>query len=393
MSVDPALINSVYKIFETTFHNKPTYLVQAPGRVNLIGEYTDINQGFVLPCAINFHTVVAIRSRKDNYVRVVAIDFDLKEDLFNLKEKILYNIEQPWANYIRGVLKCLLDKGHSLGGADLVISGNIPQGAGLSSSASLEVAIAEAFNKLFSLNMQPQEIALSCQQAENDFVGCNCGIMDQLISVNGKKGHALLIDCRSLETTPIPLPNNYSILIINSNKKRELVSSAYNERRQQCERAANFFSVPALRDLDMATFESRKQGLSDTIARKARHVISENERSIATAFALQSSNMLNVQKFMRQSHASMRDDFEITVSEIDTLVDIIKSKIGSKGGVRMTGGGFGGCVVALIPNEQVNPVKLAVIKEYPDASNLEPDIFVCSACEGAGTISFSEVPT
>lgn len=386
MAIDPSLIKRVQETFTKSFGLEPDHLVQAPGRVNLIGEFTDYNDGFVLPCAINFHTVIAAGKRDDNKIRVIAVDFGAEENTFDLTEEIVRLPSTHWANYVRGVAKCLKDAGHEFGGANLVISGNVPQGAGLSSSASLEVALCHAFNTIGGLELTAQEIALLGQKAENSFVGCNCGIMDQLISACGETDHALLIDCRSLETFPAKIPEGLAILIVNSNRKRELVDSEYNIRRQQCEQAAVHHGVPALRDVDMDTFVLRQDEMDPVVAKRARHIISENDRTQAAAKALTNGDMAILQDLMRSSHLSMQHDFEVTVREIDTLVDIIKGAVGEAGGVRMTGGGFGGCVVSLLPEEMVDQVVSTINAKYPAATGLEPSIYICSAEQGAGLI-------
>ncbi|WP_180706025.1 galactokinase [Psychromonas sp. CD1] len=340
--VKTSLMDQVKNAFNNLFHYAPSHIVQAPGRVNIIGEHTDYNDGFVLPCAIDFKTVVAASKRDDNIVRVIALNYDAQEDQFSLEEEIVFNSECMWPNYIRGVLKCLQNRAYKFQGADIVVCGDVPQGAGLSSSAALEVVIGETFNQLYDLNISSAEIALNGQQAENEFVGCNCGIMDQLISAQGKADNALLIDCRSLQTTAVSMPQNISIIIINSNKTRGLVDSEYNTRRLQCEQAASFFGVKALRDVTMEQFNQRADGLDDVVAKRARHVISENARTLEAAQALIDGDLSLLGRLMAESHISMRDDFEITVKEIDKIVDIVKAKIGDQGGVRMTGGGFGG---------------------------------------------------
>ncbi len=285
---------------------------------------------------------------------------------------------------MRGVTKHLLEAEYRLGGANLVISGNVPQGAGLSSSASLEVATGQFFKSLFDLSISPTEIAQIGQRAENLFVGCNCGIMDQLISAQGKAGHALLIDCRSLETQSFSMPSDLEVVIINSNVKRGLVGSEYNTRRQQCEEAARFFGVKALREVDLATFEAKSAGLDPLVARRARHVITDSQRAIDLAATLNAGDLAKIGQLMADSHASMRDDFEITVPPVDALVRIVKSAIGDAGGVRMTGGGFGGCVVALVPHDLVDKVRQAVTAQYKAESGLEASIYVCHASPGAG---------
>ncbi|EGR2796787.1 galactokinase [Vibrio navarrensis] len=381
------LIQKVKSAFQTVLGYTPTHLIQAPGRVNLIGEHTDYNDGFVLPCAINYQTVVAAAKRGDNLVRVVSVDYGNALDEFDITQEVLFQPDKMWANYIRGVVKCLLARGYQFGGADISVSGDVPQGAGLSSSAALEVVIGQTFKELYDLAISQAEIALNGQQAENEFVGCNCGIMDQMISAQGKDNHAMLLDCRSLETEAVPMPEEMAVVIINSNKKRGLVDSEYNTRRLQCEQAARSFGVKALRDVTMAQFKAKVAQLDETVAKRARHVISENERTVEAAQALRAQDMKRLGELMAQSHASMRDDFEITVTEIDTLVEIVKAVIGEQGGVRMTGGGFGGCVVALVPPALVEPVKAAVEEKYPQATGLNASIYVCQAKAGAGLMA------
>ena len=370
--------------FAAAFGAPAALSVQAPGRVNLIGEHTDYNDGFVLPCAIDYHTVICGSPRDDRRVRVIAVDYAGEDDEFSLDEAIDPRSDRLWANYVRGVVKQLLEAGHFLAGANLAISGNVPQGAGLSSSASLEVATGQFFKTLNGLNITPTELARIGQRAENLFVGCNCGIMDQLISAQGKAGHALLIDCRSLTTQAVAIPAGIAVVIINSNVQRGLVGSEYNTRRRQCEEAARFFGVKALRDVGLSAFEARSPGLDQVTARRARHIITDSQRAIDLAVALETSDLPRISELMAQSHVSMRDDFEITVPPVDALVDIVKNVLGDDGGVRMTGGGFGGCVVALMPDEFVGRVRAAVAEKYPAACGLNGSIYVCHAAAGAG---------
>ncbi|MGF1770288.1 galactokinase [Enterovibrio makurazakiensis] len=380
------LIQNVKASFEKIFHYSPTHIVQAPGRVNLIGEHTDYNDGFVLPCAINYQTMVAAAKRDDNIVRVVSVDFDNALDEFDLSKDITFQEGKMWANYIRGVVKCLLDRGFVFSGADISVSGNVPQGAGLSSSAALEVVVGQTFKALYQLDISQAEIALNGQQAENDFVGCNCGIMDQMISAEGKRNHAMLLDCRTLETQLVPVPEDVVVVIINSNKKRGLVDSEYNTRREQCEEAARIFGVKALRDVTIEQFNARAGDLNPLVAKRARHVITENDRTLAAANALRGGDIKQLGELMAASHASMRDDFEITVKEVNALVDIVQGVIGKQGGVRMTGGGFGGCIVALIPPTLVDEVKAAVETNYEAQTGLVASIYVCQAKDGAGLV-------
>ncbi|MDN0114594.1 galactokinase [Yersinia intermedia] len=372
-------------IFRQQFNQEPDITIKAPGRVNLIGEHTDYNDGFVLPCAIDYETVISCGKRDDRQIRVIAADYENQQDIFSLDAPIIPHAEYRWADYVRGVVKHLQLRHADFGGADLVISGNVPQGAGLSSSASLEVAVGQALQSLYQLPLSGVDLALNGQEAENQFVGCNCGIMDQLISALGKQDHALLIDCRTLETRAVAMPANVAVVIINSNVKRGLVDSEYNTRRQQCETAARFFGVKALRDVDPTLFFSIQDELDPVVAKRARHVITENERTLVAADALASGDLKLMGQLMQESHISMRDDFEITVPPIDSLVDIVKSVIGEQGGVRMTGGGFGGCIVALMPTSLVEQVRAAVAQEYPAHSGGRIETFyVCQASQGAG---------
>ncbi|OWY77769.1 galactokinase [Pantoea sp. AMG 501] len=372
------------QVFTETFGYAPTHVIQAPGRVNLIGEHTDYNDGFVLPCAIDYQTVIACAKRDDRQVRVVAVDYDQAQDIFSLDAPITSVKEPMWANYVRGVVKHLQQRAPDFGGVDMVISGNVPQGAGLSSSASLEVAVGTVFQQLFNLALDGAAIAVNGQEAENQFVGCNCGIMDQLISALGQKDHAMLLDCRTLGTTPVSMPDDIAVVIINSNFRRSLVGSEYNVRREQCEAGARFFNKKALRDVDLAEFNAAESQLDPQVAKRVRHVITENARTLEAAEALSRGDLARMGELMAESHASMRDDFEITVPPVDTLVEIVKAEIGDRGGVRMTGGGFGGCIVALMPLDLVDRVQAAVASQYEAKTGIKETFYVCKASEGAG---------
>lgn len=379
---------TVSQVFPRHFSGAPDFCVRAPGRVNLIGEHTDYNDGFVLPCAIDYETVIAVQKREDDQVHVIAADYDEQLDVFSLGAPIEPHATQLWSNYVRGVVKFLLEQKLALHGLNLVISGNVPQGAGLSSSASLEVAVGTAFNRAFALGLTPSAIALNGQKAENKFVGCNCGIMDQMISACGETDHALLLDCRSLATRLVKMPDDLAVLIVHSNVKRGLVDSEYNTRRQQCEVAAKHFGVKALRDVTLPQLltASEQGALEQMVFQRARHVITENARTEQAADALEAGNLPLMGKLMAESHASMRDDFAITVPAIDTLVEILQHHIGGNGGARMTGGGFGGCVVALLRPSEVERVKAAVEAEYPAKTGLKPTCYVCKARAGAGLV-------
>ena len=372
------------QLFSDTFGYAATHTIQAPGRVNLIGEHTDYNDGFVLPCAIDYQTVIACARRDDRQIRVVAADYENAQDTFSLDEEIVSVQEPMWANYVRGVVKHLQRRHADFGGIDMVISGNVPQGAGLSSSASLEVAVGTVVQQLYNLPLDGAAIAVNGQEAENQFVGCNCGIMDQLISALGQKDHAMLLDCRTLGTRPVSMPADIAVVIINSNFRRTLVGSEYNTRREQCEAGARFFNKKALRDVDLAEFEAAEAKLDPQVAKRVRHVLTENARTLEAADALSRGDLSRMGQLMAESHASMRDDFEITVPPIDTLVEIVKAQIGEHGGVRMTGGGFGGCIVALMPLDRVDQVKAAVAEQYEAQTGIKETFYVCKASEGAG---------
>jgi galactokinase len=371
-------------LFKKHFGGEPTGCFRAPGRVNLIGEHTDYNDGFVLPCALDYETVVAAAPRGDKIISLVAADYGEQSSKFSLNSDILRDDNARWSNYARGMAWALAQRGYQLTGANLVISGNVPLAAGLSSSAALEVVIGTALAHLSGLAIDGKTLALAGQQAENEFVGIKTGIMDQFISALGQAGHALLIDCRTLDYRPVPIPAGAAIIIANSNVKRGLVDSEYNTRRRECEAAAAHFGVPALRDVPPDVFALHQDELAEVVAKRARHVITENARTQAAAAVLAQGDLRQMGRLMAESHASMRDDFEITVPPIDALVEIIGEVIGEAGGVRMTGGGFGGCVVALAPQELISEVKAAIIRKYPVVSGLAATVYVCQAAAGAG---------
>lgn len=371
-------------IFEQKFDRTSTLNVYAPGRVNIIGEHTDYNDGFVMPCAINYGTAVSGDKRSDAIFRVYASDLD-QFDEFSLLEEIVPTSEK-WTGYVRGVVKFLQACCPQFTqGADLVISGNVPLSAGLSSSASLEVAIGKFCQQLGNLPLSNTDIALIGQQAENQFVGANCGNMDQLIAALGQQDHLLMIDCRTLETLPTPVPEGVAVMIVNSHVKHDLVNGEYNIRRQQCEQAAAFFGVKALRDVSVKQFYQKEQeltALDPEVAKRARHIVTENARVLAAVEALQQGDLTRLGELMYQSHASMRDDFEITVPEIDYLVELAEVAIGKSGGARMTGGGFGGCIVALAPVEKVVAVRQIIADNYQKTTGLKEDFYVCTASQG-----------
>lgn len=374
--------------FEQHFGYTAQQTVFAPGRVNIIGEHTDYNDGFVMPCAINYGMAVSFAKRDDNIWRVYAIDID-QTDAFSLTKSILQS-EDKWKNYVRGVVKFIQERCPEFNqGADIAMTSDVPMSSGLSSSAALEISIGKTCQLLGNLPINHTEIALIGQKAENQFVGANCGNMDQLTSALGQKDHLVMIDCRSLGITPTLVPQGYSIAIINSNVKHDLVTGEYNSRRQECETAAAFFGVKALRDVSIAQFEERAaelEKLNPLAFKRAKHVVYENQRVLDAVQALNQGDMVKLGELMAQSHDSMRDDFEITIPEIDYLVELAQVAIGKNGGARMTGGGFGGCIVCLVPNDKVKNVRKLIAENYQKQTGIQETFYVCTACDGVREI-------
>ena len=362
--------------------------VFAPGRVNIIGEHTDYNDGFVMPCAINYGMAVSFAKRNDSIWRVYAIDIN-EQDEFDLSQDFTQS-EHKWANYVRGVVRYIQEQCPEFKqGADLVMASDVPMSSGLSSSAALEISIGKTCQVLGDLPLSLAQIALIGQKAENKFVGANCGNMDQLTSALGQKDHLIMIDCRSLEITPTPVPQGYSIAIINSNVKHDLVTGEYNSRRQECEQAAKFFGVKALRDVTPEQFHARENELkaeSELAYKRAKHVVYEDQRVLDAVTALKVNDMVKLGQLMGESHNSMRDDFEITIPEIDYLVELAQVAIGKNGGARMTGGGFGGCIVCLVPNEKVEALRQLIADNYEKQTGIKETFYLCTASDGVSVV-------
>ncbi|MCR5536580.1 MAG: galactokinase [Succinivibrio sp.] len=378
------LIAATHKAFESYFKQEPRYLAYAPGRVNLIGEHTDYNGGFVLPCAIKYGTCMLASPNQSQKLRVLAQDLDSDNYAeFSLEGGLCADPKLIWSNYLRGMVNEICSHyGRQSGGLDLIISGNIPQGAGLSSSASLEVCFGALLSSYLGLPLERQKLA-SFGQAAEAFAGIKCGIMDQTISACGEQGQALLIDCKSLQLTQVPLPEELVVMVINSNVKHQLVGSEYNERRACCESAAQSLGVRLLRDADLDGLRALEGRIDETTYRRARHVITEDQRVLAAVAALRAGDLPRLSALMYASHCSMRDDFEITIPEIDGLVELVRAALGPReGAVRMTGGGFGGSVVALVRKGQEAVVRQAVAEEYPKLAGKAATIFETEACQG-----------
>ncbi len=370
--------------FEQHYRTPPRMIIRAPGRVNLIGEHTDYNGGFVLPVAIDRATYVAARPRDDRFVHAVAVDVH-DEDQFSL-DRIERSSTRYWSNYVRGVLKGLLAAGHLLGGANLLIRSDVPRGSGLSSSAALEVAVGYTFQTMSRLNILGEELALLAQGAENNFVGVQCGIMDQFISALGQADHALLIDCRDLSYQAVPLPTTARIIVCDSHIERALATSAYNERRQQCEQAVELLrawypKITQLRDVSIEQFHAHEADLPEPVRSRARHVITENARAVQAADVLRHGDVSTFGQLMNASHVSMRDDYEISLAPIDHLVEIAQQVPGCYGS-RLTGAGFGGCTVSLVDEAVVEDFKAAILKGYRSPTERQATIHICRAIDG-----------
>lgn len=373
------------KHYKVTGFKKGIY--QAPGRVNIIGEHTDYNNGFVLPMAIEKKITFAAQIRSDNIINVYSQDYDEKFS-FSVNN-FKFNKDKMWANYIMGVVSEIKKMGKNLKGADILFSGNIPQGAGLSSSAALEVGTAYLLNDLNEFNISPKEQAFLSQRAENDFVGVKCGIMDQFVSRLGRKDHLLLLDCKTNEYELIPfMSKKYIFMIIDSKVERGLVDSEYNKRREECEAAVKFFNkkldkkVESLRAVSFSELKKFKKEMDKTLYRRVKHVVSENYRVIKSAEALKGNNFKNLGELMNQSHKSLSKDYEVSSKELDLLVKLAKNESGVIG-ARMTGAGFGGCTVNLVEKNVASKIIENIKAEYKAKTSLKADFYLTRSETGA----------
>lgn len=382
-------LNKLWKIFNEKYID--TGLIKgafsAPGRVNLIGEHTDYNEGFVLPIAIGKRIIMLGQLRNDRLVQVFDPGYKVKTK-FSL-DNLTPLKKDTWANYVMGVMDEIKKAGYPLQGANLIFISNIPKGAGLSSSAALEVVTALTMAKLNSLKIKPVEMARLCQRAENNFVGVACGIMDQYVSCLGQKNYALFIDCRSNDYEPVPFKDpDYQVLICNSKIQRGLANSKYNIRREECKIATEFFKhklkreILALRDITIDEFKKYQAQLPEIIARRARHVISENYRVQAGVKALREGNFSTFGQLMIESHQSLKDDYEVSCVELDLLVDLALKQEGVLG-ARMTGAGFGGCTVNLLRREYIDAFEKTIKQGYKKITGINPDIYLTLPTEGA----------
>lgn len=364
----------------------------SPGRVNLIGEHTDYNGGHVFPCSLSIGTYAVVRKREDSLIRLYSMNFESKGIIEVESENLIYDEEHDWANYPKGVVSIFKENGYSVSGFDVLYYGNIPNGAGLSSSASIELATSVLLNELNGLEINMVDMVKMSQRAENEFVGVNCGIMDQFAIGMGKENAAVLLDCNTLEYSYSPVQlENASLVIANTNKRRGLADSKYNERRSECERALaqlqEQLDIEALGDLTMETFEAHQHLITNPVDRKrAKHAVSENVRTIEAAKKLKAGDIEAFGQLMNESHVSLRDDYEVTGVELDALVEAAWSEEGVIGS-RMTGAGFGGCTISIVANKFLESFRKNTAELYKEKTGLTPEFYVVEIGDGAREIN------
>lgn len=352
--------------FMSTFDASPNGMVKAPGRISLLGEHTDYNEGFVLPCALELSVICVFRVRDDKRVRVHSLQYPEYTDHFDLSQDITH-CEYRWADYVRGVFYTVRDYGFDINrGLDILISSNLPPDGGLASSAALATSVAGAIAKALNLPLDKRSLALIAQKAEIEFFGKQCGIMDQLTAAMARPDHLLFIDCEDFDVQPVPFPEGMSIVVFSSCAKKQLVGNEYNDLRGECERAAGILGVRSLRHATLDMLYRFESNMNDITFRRARHIISENDRVERVCQAIKASNISIVYKLMHESHESMKHDFEISIPEIDDLVDFCRDALNDDVGTRMTGGGFGGPVIALCRQDQTRSLVSTVTKNYYD---------------------------
>ena len=381
-------IGALRRRFRQLFDTEAAVVVRAPGRVNLIGEHTDYNDGYVLPVAIDRSVLLAASPRPDRRVIVHALDFDQRAEFF--LDDITRDTEHPWSNYQRGVAWVLQSEEFTLPGLNVALISDVPIGAGLSSSAAVEVAAAYAWRVLGKLELDLVRLALLCQRAENEFVGMSCGIMDQFISALGQRDSALLIDCRRLDYELVPIPARTAIIVADTRVRRELVASEYNARRRECEEGVRLLQrylpgITALRDVSPVQFAEHQDRLPDIVRRRCRHVVHENDRVLRAVAALRAGDVGTFGQLMNESHTSLRDDYEVSCRELDMLVEAAW-RVEGVCGSRMTGAGFGGCTVSLVDESAVGAFRERVAAAYQAATGTAPEIYVCRAEAGVGVV-------
>ncbi len=382
-----SMVRELTTAFEKLYGGEPR-IYRAPGRVNLIGEHTDYNEGFVMPAAINFSTYVAIAKRDDRVIKIHSDTF--KEDGSLDLERPPGRGQKHWSDYPFGVAVKLQEAGYYLAGANALVHGEVPLGSGLSSSAALEVSTGLGLLDISQARFDRMQLAKTCQQAENEFVGARTGLMDQFIACFGKADHAVLLDCRSLESKALPIPEEVKLVVCNTMVKHELASSEYNKRREQCEEGVRILSqhlpqVRSLRDVTLDGVKKFHNDLPEVIYRRCLHVITENDRVKSAAEALRLRDLQTFGQLMYKSHESLRDNYEVSCKELDVMVDLARE---SKGvyGARMTGGGFGGCTINLVATDAIDQFTRVIKSGYADAIKRDPEVYVCSVADGAERI-------
>ncbi len=377
-------VSELTKAFEKLYSAQPR-IYRAPGRVNLIGEHTDYNEGFVMPVAINFSTFVAIGKRDDHLLKIHSDTF--KEDATADLSRPPARRRKHWSDYPLGVAIKLQEAGYAISGADVLVHGEVPLGSGLSSSAALEVSTGLGLLDISGQEIDRLELAKICQRAENEFVGARTGLMDQFISCFGKAGSAVMLDCRSLESEALPIPKSVKLVVCNTMVKHELASNEYNARREECEAAVRILArhlprVNSLRDVSVDDVTRFKGELGEVVFKRCRHVVTENERVRAAADALRRSDLQTFGELMYKSHDSLRDDYEVSCRELDALVKLA-AQIDGVFGARMTGGGFGGCTINLVAANAVDEFTWAIKEGYALATQRNPEVYVCTSADGA----------
>ena len=388
-------INRIRDQFEQHYGIHPRLIVRAPGRVNLIGEHTDYNDGFVMPAAIDFSCWVAIAPRTDR--KLIARSLNVGQTFEFALDGPQTAAAPKWSNYVTGVARVLEAAGYRLSGANLAIWGNVPLGAGLSSSAAIEVATGYALLDISRVPIDRTQLAKLCQRAENEFVGMRCGIMDQFISCRGHAGKLMMLDCRSLDYRELPLQPGVRLVICNTMVKHQHAGGEYNVRRSQCEEGVRILAtvlpgIRALRDVTLPELEQHRELLSEVVYRRCRHVITENERVVQSAVALTSGDIDCVGRLIAESHRSLRDDYEVSCRELDLMVELAAKQAGVFGS-RMTGGGFGGCTVTLVKEDATHAFRGAVSDEYEAQTGHRPDIYISAPAEGAGRATQESMST
>jgi galactokinase len=383
---------TILERFRARFGEEP-HVYRAPGRVNLIGEHTDYNDGFAMPAAIEFYCWVAVGTREDRRLSIYSEEFSAaaEADL----DSASHQPSKTWSDYPVGVALQLEKAGFKLRGANLLIESEVPMGAGLSSSAAIEVATALALADQSGLSPDRVQLAQLCQKAENEFVGARVGIMDQFVSLYGQEDHALMLDCRALSFEPLLIPDSVKLVISNTMVKHELASSEYNRRRADCEEAVSRLAavlpgIRALRDVSLEQLEQHRNILSEVIYKRALHIVTENARVLDSAEALRSGDIARFGMRMAESHRSLRDLYEVSCRELDLMVDLAYQQRGVFG-ARMTGGGFGGATINLVDARYAGEFKEKMAKAYQKETGLVPQIYICKPAEGAGPVSSSDL--